>query len=136
MRKALSMAIDRQTLVEAVIKGGQVPANAFTNPMNYGSPAGDPDIAPWAMTEEQGGTGYEAALAEAQAMMADAGYPEGEGLSLTLGHNTSESHAKTAQAVQAMWTAAFPQDFGYHRISGMGSLPGHAGERCASGEQA
>ena len=61
------------------------------------------------MTEEQGGTGYAAALADAQAMMADAGYPDGEGLSLTLGHNTSESHAKIAQAVQAMWTRAFPK---------------------------
>ncbi len=109
VRKALSMAIDRETLVTAITKGDQTPANAFTGPLNFGSAAGDPDIAPWAMTEEQGGTGYAAALAEAQAMMADAGYPEGEGLSLTLGHNTSESHAKIAQAVQAMWTSAFPK---------------------------
>ncbi len=109
VRKALSMAIDRQTLVEAIIKGGQTPANAFTDPLNFGSAAGDPDIAPWAMTEEQGGTGYAAALADAQTMMADAGYADGEGLSLTLAHNTNESHAKVAQAIQAMWTAAFPQ---------------------------
>ena len=41
VRKALSMAIDRQIIVDAVLKGGQAPANAFTNPMNFGSPAGD-----------------------------------------------------------------------------------------------
>jgi oligopeptide transport system substrate-binding protein len=109
VRKALSMSVDRQTLSEAILKGGQIPANAFTNPLNFGSPAGDTDIAPWALPESMGGTGYDAALAEAQAMMADAGYPEGEGLSLTLGHNVSESHAKIAQAVQAMWSAAFPE---------------------------
>ncbi|MCB9158961.1 MAG: peptide ABC transporter substrate-binding protein [Caldilineaceae bacterium] len=109
VRKALSMAVDRQTMVDQILKGGQTPANTFTNPLNFGSPAYDPDIAPWALSEDMGGTGYAAALAEAQQIMADAGYPEGEGLSLTLGHNTSESHAKLAQAVQAMWTAAFPK---------------------------
>lgn len=109
VRKALSMAVDRETLVNQILKGGQIPANVFTNPLNYGSPALDPEIAPWALSEEAGGTGYAAALAEAQQMMADAGYADGAGLSLTLGHNTSESHAKLAQAVQAMWTAAFPQ---------------------------
>jgi len=46
VRKALSMAIDRQTLVATVTKGGEIPANTFTNPQNFGSPAGDIDIAP------------------------------------------------------------------------------------------
>ncbi len=40
--------------------------------------------------------------------MADAGYADGAGLNLTLGHNVSEGHARIAQAIQAMWTAAFP----------------------------
>ena len=61
------------------------------------------------MSEEQGGTGYAAALADAQALMADGGYPDGEGLSLTLAYNTNEAWAKIAQGIQAMWTAAFPQ---------------------------
>ena len=41
--------------------------------------------------------------------MAEAGYPDGEGLEATLMHNTSEAHAQIAQAVQAMWAEAFPQ---------------------------
>ena len=84
------------------------PANSFTNPLNYGSVADDPDIAPWALSEE-GGTGYAVAVEMAQTLMADAGYPDGAGLTLNIGHNVSEAHAKIAQAIQAMWTGAFPQ---------------------------
>ena len=109
VRRALSMAVDRSTLVDSILKGGQIEANAFTNPLNYGSPAGNPEVAPWALPEDAGGTGYAAALEMAQELMAEAGYPDGEGLSLTLGHNTTENNAKIAQAIQAMWTAAFPQ---------------------------
>ena len=47
MRRALPMTVDRKTLVEEAFKGGQIPANTFTNPLNYGaSQPGDPDIAP------------------------------------------------------------------------------------------
>jgi oligopeptide transport system substrate-binding protein len=52
---------------------------------------------------------YADQLAQAQAWMAEAGYPEGEGLNLTLMHNTSEAHAQVMQAVQAMWQEAFPK---------------------------
>lgn len=109
VRKALSMAIDRQTLVDAVTKGGQIPANTFANPLNYGAPAGDPDIAPWAMTQEMGGTGYQEALSQGKALLDEAGYPDGAGLDITLMHNVSEGHARIAQAVQAMWQEAYPQ---------------------------
>lgn len=109
VRRALSMAVDRATLVDRILKGGQIPANTFTNPLNYGSPAEDTDVAPWALTEEQGGTGYAAAVEMAQELMAEAGYADGEGLDLTLAHNVSEGHARIAQAIQAMWKEAFPQ---------------------------
>lgn len=109
VRRALSMAVDRKTLVEDVLKGGQIPANTFTNPLNFGSPAEDPDVAGWALSEDQGGEGYGAAVEMAQGLMADAGYADGAGLSLTLAHNVSESHATLAQAIQAMWQGAFPE---------------------------
>ena len=109
VRKALSMAIDRKTLVEEVLKGGQIPANTFAPSMIFGSPAGDPDIAPWALPEDMGGWGYEKAVEEAKKLMADAGYPDGEGLDILLMHNVSEGHAKIAQAIQAMWQEAFPK---------------------------
>jgi oligopeptide transport system substrate-binding protein len=51
---------------------------------------------------------YAAQVGEAQALLEEAGYPTGEGIDITLGHNTSEAHAQIAQAVQAMWQEAFP----------------------------
>ena len=109
VRRALSMAIDRVTLVEEVTKGGQIPANTFAPGMIFGNAAGDPDIAPWALPKDMGGWGYERAVEEARRLMAEAGYPEGEGLELLLMHNVSEAHARIAQAIQAMWLEAFPK---------------------------
>ena len=108
VRKALSIAIDRKTLSDEILKGGQIPANTFTNPLNFGSPAEDTDIAPWALSEEQGGIGYAAAVEQGLGLLAEAGYPNGDGLEITIGHNTSESHAKIAQAIQAMMSEAYP----------------------------
>ncbi len=109
VRKALSMAIDRLTLVEAVTQGGQIPANTFTNPLNFGHAAEDPDVAPWALTEEKGGTGYAAAVEMGKELLAEAGYPNGAGLDILLMHNVSEGHARIAQAIQAMWQGAYPE---------------------------
>jgi oligopeptide transport system substrate-binding protein len=104
VRKALSAAIDRKTLVENVTKGGQIPANTFAPSMIFGNAAEDPEIAPWALSEEQGGLGYEAALEQAKAWLAEAGYPDGADFpTITIMHNTSEGHAAIAQAIQAMW---------------------------------
>lgn len=109
VRRALSMAVDRKTLADDILKGGQIPANTFTNPLNFGSPAEDPEVASWALSEEQGGPGYAEAVAMAQALMEEAGHPNGSGLSITIGHNVSEAHGTIAQAIQAMWQAAFPE---------------------------
>jgi oligopeptide transport system substrate-binding protein len=109
VRQALSMAIDRLSLVENVTQGGQIPANTFTNPLNFGNAAGDPDIAPWALTEEKGGTGYAAAIEMGKALLVDAGYPNGAGMDILLMHNVSEGHARIAQAIQAMWQEAYPE---------------------------
>lgn len=104
VRKALSAAIDRKSLVN---DGGQIPANTFAPSMIFGNAAEDPDIAAWALTEEQGGTGYAAAVEQAQAWLAEAGYPNGEGFPvITIMHNTSEIHTQIAQAIKSMWKEA------------------------------
>jgi oligopeptide transport system substrate-binding protein len=41
-------------------------------------------------------------------LLAEAGYPDGEGLDILLMHNVSEGHARIAQAIQAMWMEAYP----------------------------
>ena len=105
VRKAFSAAIDRQTLIDFVTKGEERPASGFAAPGIFGNVADDPLIGKWAVMED-----WDAQLAQARAWLADAGYPEGEGLGdVYLLHNVSESHAEIAQAIQAMWVEAFPK---------------------------
>jgi len=104
VRRALSAAIDRKGLIDNVTKGNQLPANTFAPDMIFGSAAGDLDIAPWALPEDQGGTGYDKAVELAKGWLQDAGYADGSELgTITLMHNTSEGHARIAQAIAAMW---------------------------------
>ncbi len=92
VRKAFSYAIDRQTLIDSLLKGEQKPANCFTYPGVFGSPAFDPEV----------GLLYDPE--KAKQMLAEAGYPNGEGFpQVTLMLNQSEAHLQIAQAIQAMW---------------------------------
>tara|TARA_R110002110_G_scaffold205066_5_gene416839 strand:+ start:14906 stop:16579 length:1674 start_codon:yes stop_codon:yes gene_type:complete len=92
VRKALSMAIDRETLNSSVLQNSNVPAYSITPP---------------------GTLGYEPPklfsydVEQARALLADAGYPDGEGWpGMELTYNTSESHRKIAVALQQMWKDA------------------------------
>ncbi len=102
VRKALSATIDRKTLIDTVVKGGERPAHTFTAPGVFGSAADDATIAPYLLDYKDG-------LVKAKEWMKQAGYPDGEGLKVRLGHNVSEAHAQVAQAIQAMWKQAFPK---------------------------
>ena len=102
VRKALSAAIDRQTLIDAVLKAGQRPAHSFACPGIWGNVADDMTVGAWMLDYEEG-------LKLAKEWMAEAGYPDGEGIDLILMHNVSEGHARIAQAIQAMWKEAFPK---------------------------
>ncbi len=121
VRRSLSMTLDRKTLVEETLKGGQIP-DTFTNSLNFGAPQpGDPDNAPWAVAEEDGGLGHNVAVEMAQTLMAEAGHPRGEGLRLLL----FEGESPVALAASELWTAVFPQiefefeymDWGAHLYS-------------------
>jgi oligopeptide transport system substrate-binding protein len=103
VRKAFAAAIDRQSLIDNVTKGSQVPAHSLAPPGIFGNVADNFDIAGWLVQEN-----YADQVAQAQEWLAEAGYPDGEGLDLVLMHNTSEAHAQIAQAIQAMWMEAFP----------------------------
>jgi len=92
VRKAFSAAINRQALIDFVLKGGQKPATTFTCPGIFGH------IPP----SEGVGIGYDPEAAKKY--LADSGYPGGKGLpEVTLLFNTDENNAKIAQAVQQMW---------------------------------
>ena len=89
VRKAFASAIDRQSLVDYVLKGGQSPAQTFTCPGIFGHIDGVAE-----------GIGYPYDPQAAQAFLARAGYPNGEGFpEVTLMHNTSEGHSKIAQFI-------------------------------------
>jgi len=102
LRKAFCAAIDRKSLIDNVLKGEQKPAHTFVCPGIFGNAADDMTIAPYLLDHEEG-------LKKAREWIAEAGYPEGEGLDLVLMHNVSEAHAQIAQAIQAMWKEAFPK---------------------------
>lgn len=96
VRRALSMAIDRQSLIDNVTKGEQEPAQWFSRPGLAGSPTIDshPDL----------GIKYdpEAAKAELQSYLDEKGVTA-ESLDLTLLFNTASSHQAIAETIQQMW---------------------------------
>ncbi len=92
VRRALSHAIDRQGLIDNVLKGGQLPAHTFACPGIFGAPVDDMSV----------GIFYDPDKAKQE--MEEAGYPGGAGWpAVTLMYNTSEAHARIAQAIQQMW---------------------------------
>jgi oligopeptide transport system substrate-binding protein len=96
VRRALSMAVDRQSLIDNVTKGGQEPAQWFARPGLAGSPtmADHPDL----------GIKYDpvAAKAELQSYLDEKGVTA-DSLDLSLMYNTSTGHQAIAEAIQQMW---------------------------------
>jgi oligopeptide transport system substrate-binding protein len=89
VRKALSMAVDREALTRYVTKAGEIPTGGFV-------PAG--------MRGYEGARGLGFDPAAAQALLAEAGYPHGKGFPrVELLYNTNELHRVVTQAVQQMW---------------------------------
>ncbi|MGD9569309.1 MAG: peptide ABC transporter substrate-binding protein [Sedimentibacter sp.] len=106
VRKAFSLAIDRKAFVEQVTKGGQTPATGFIpSGMIYSDGS---DIRPLdengLPAAEYGIDPSKALVDEAKALLAEAGYPNGEGLpKITFLYNTNENNKKIAEALQGMW---------------------------------
>jgi oligopeptide transport system substrate-binding protein len=96
VRRAFSQAIDRQSLIDNVLKGGQIPATSFAPPGIFGAP--EPGTV---------GLGYdpEAALANLNDYLTEMGMTidDFNAMGVTLMHNTSEGHARIAAAIQQMW---------------------------------
>ncbi len=89
VRRALALAVDRKTIVERILGGGQLPAAAFTPPNTDGY------TAPAALGTD---------LDRARALLAEAGFPGGKGAPpIELAYNNSETHRTIAEAVQEMW---------------------------------
>jgi len=88
VRKALSMAINRQELVDKVTRGGQIPTTALVPPMPGYTPAQ--------------GNGYN--VAEAKRLLAEAGYPNGQGLpTFEYIYNANNAHRLIGEYLQQSW---------------------------------
>lgn len=89
IRQAMSLAIDRTSIVENVTRGGQLPAHSFTPPGTAGY-------------EPPHGVAYD--LEAARQALVEAGYPGGEGLpTFEVLVNNSGTHQIIAEAIQEMW---------------------------------
>lgn len=97
VRRAFSMAIDRQLIIDKILKLGQKPAFAFV-------PYGIPDVEEGSDFRKAGGDYFKEDIKEAQKLLAEAGYPGGKGFpDVTLLYNTSESHRQISEVIQQMF---------------------------------
>jgi len=89
VRLALGLVINREDITRFILKAGQQPAYHFTPPGTAG----------YTSTSQ-----LEANDDRARELLAEAGYPNGEGFpALSLLFNTSEAHRTIAEAIQQMW---------------------------------
>jgi oligopeptide transport system substrate-binding protein len=89
VRQALSLAIDRKTLVEQVLRAGQLPCTGLT----------PPGCTPGYTTPQS----LRFSPTDAQRLLTEAGYPQGRGFpEFEILINTSEAHRTLAEAIQAM----------------------------------
>lgn len=94
VRRALSLAVDRDTLVTKVVRAGATPALSFVPPStaNYTPPVLDLDAAP-----------YSARVTEARRLLAEAGYGPDNPLRLTYAHSANQELRRIAVVIAAMW---------------------------------
>ena len=97
VREALSMAVNRPVITDAILGNGALPAYSWVPPGmdNYRAPYN----AQWKALP------YAERMARAKELMRDAGYDSDNPLTLTLRYNTNENHKRVAIAVSGMWKA-------------------------------
>jgi len=102
VRKAFAMVVDRKRVVERITRGGEIPSNFFVPPglSNYTSPDGLP---------------FNPELA--RKLLAEAGYPNGEGFPrIEYTFRSSRDDEKIAVELKEMWRRELNVDIGLRAL--------------------
>ena len=94
VRRALSLAIDRDILTSKVLRGGEIPAFSFVPPMVAGY---KPVLADYAETRS------EQRLLEAKRLLGEAGYGAGKPLQIAYSHSSNLDLRRLAVIIAGMW---------------------------------
>jgi len=93
LRRALSMAIDREIITEKLSGAGELPAYGWVPPVAGYEPQ-KPEWAAWSREQRH---------AEAKRLYKEAGYGPDNPLVVEILYNTSQDHKRLAIAVSSMW---------------------------------
>ncbi|OOS23373.1 ABC transporter substrate-binding protein [Moraxella pluranimalium] len=94
VRKALSLALDRDIIVDSILKQGQKVAYQFTPEATQGMKNFEPEWKSWDKAKR---------IEEAKKLLAEAGYSESNPLKFELLYNTNEQHKTLAVAASSFW---------------------------------
>jgi oligopeptide transport system substrate-binding protein len=97
LRRALSLAIDRETIVDKITRGGEIPAYSWVPPAVSDYRGARLDYADRSRNQR---------LEEARRLYREAGYSEDNPLEVEIRYNTSEAHKKIASVIANMWQMA------------------------------
>jgi len=97
LRRALALAVDRETLVAKILGTGETPAYSWVPPGVAGYAPQRPEWADWPAQRR---------LDEARRLYAAAGYSAAQPLEVELRYNTGDNHKRVALAVAWMWRQA------------------------------
>ena len=97
LRRALSMAVDRDELAQLVVRSGELPAYGWIPPGVHAYTSQSADYRSLTMAQR---------IAEARELYAEAGYSAAKPLRFELRYNTGEIHNELAVAIASMWQQA------------------------------
>ena len=113
VREAFTLAIDRNYIVENVTQTGELPATAYVPNGIYDAdgPSGEDFRTQGGEYYSVAAEDYEANCEKARELLAEAGYPNGEGFpAVEYLYNTNDRHKAIGEALQNMWSTVLNVD--------------------------